>query len=210
MRRPSAVLYVIFSLIVWTADSSSSALPATADILYWPLTSPQPSILSRVSYDPASLKSSILSYTPPQNAIGAEQSKVDYHTDDLVRIGLFTSTPANPKQWVGSLASLSALTSNRDQKPTLQLHLGPNNQIYHASLSLSSSNNDNTSSTRDLDIELISNEAGPRPYLNRPVVVSPDGTGTEEVAEKTFFQKYWWVILVVTFLATAGGGERQQ
>ncbi|KAL8999182.1 MAG: hypothetical protein Q9188_005946, partial [Gyalolechia gomerana] len=32
------------------------------------------------------------------------------------------------------------------------------------------------------------------------------GEGEEEVDERTFLQKYWWVILAVTVVAMAGGG----
>lgn len=186
MRLQTAILYTVVSLLiplaVASSPSSSSALSASAIVLYWPVTSPQPTILSRVSYDPTSLKSNVLSYDPPNNI-------AEHNDDDLVRIGLFTSTPTNSKQWVGSLTSLSSLTSNGDHKQTLRLLLGPSNEIYHVSLSLTSSSSPSNTSTTYPDVELVPGESGPRPYLNRPVVVGPDGKGTEEAVEKTLFQK---------------------
>ncbi|KAJ5778558.1 hypothetical protein N7520_001804 [Penicillium odoratum] len=166
----------------------ASVIAESSDIFYWPVGSPQPSLLARVAYDPASLKSELLSYHPPTSS----------STDDLVRIGLYTATPSNPKQWSGSLVSLSALTG--DGQPTIRLHLGPAHELYHVSLASMSGK------TSGPQVQLVSNEPGTQPHLNRPVVVSPDGSNPEDVPEKTFFQKYWWVLLIVTFLTMSGGG----
>ncbi|KAJ5892971.1 hypothetical protein N7504_009662 [Penicillium tannophilum] len=175
------LLYLLgaISLLIATVAAESS------EIFYWPVGSPQPSLLARVAYDPATLESELLSYHPPAGS-----------PNDLVRIGLYTITTFNPKQWSGSLVSLSALTG--DDQPTIRLHLGPANEPYHISLAASSSTGSK--------IELVSNAPGTQPHLNRPVVVSPDGSNPEEVPEKTFFQKYWWVLLIVTFLTMSGGG----
>lgn len=198
---------MIFSILSLLASFVAASSAAT-DILYWPVASPQPSTLARVSYDPSSLQSDVLSYSPPSSAI-RENSGAQDHLDDLVRVGLYTSTPTNSKQWVGTLTSLSSLTGVGNYKPTIQLHLGPSNEVYRVSLRLSSSSRDATGETKP-DVELVRIEAGPRPHLNRPIVVSPDGQSRQEVVEKTFFQKYWWVFLIVTFLAMSGGGEGQQ
>jgi len=50
------------------------------------------------------------------------------------------------------------------------------------------------------------------PSLNKPKVVSEKaGTdGEEEVVEKTFLQKYWWMILGVMVLALSGGGTEEK
>ncbi|RHZ52728.1 uncharacterized protein CDV56_104916 [Aspergillus thermomutatus] len=170
------------------AASPSSTQAGSADILYWPVASSQPSVLARISYDPASLTSDVVAYSPPSIADLEGHRDSEAVPQDLVRVGLFTSTPTNPKQWVGSLTSLSSLAESEDQKPTLRLHLGPSNEIYHVSL-VTSSPSAATSSSAGLNIELLSSEAGPLPHLNRPVVVGPDGTNPEEIAEKTFFQK---------------------
>ncbi|OJJ84891.1 uncharacterized protein ASPGLDRAFT_66355 [Aspergillus glaucus CBS 516.65] len=202
------ILPILSSLVLFVAAASSSEQAAT-DILYWPVASHQPSTLGRVSYDPTSLESNVLSYSPP--AASRKTTDAEDHTDKLVRVGLYTSTPANPKQWVGTLTSLSSLTGVGDAKPTIQLHLGPSNEVYRVSLRLSSSSS-SSDATEGIKpgVELVRTESGPRPHLNRPIVISPDGQGPQEVVEKTFFQKYWWVFLIVTFLAMSGGGEGQQ
>jgi hypothetical protein len=119
------------------------------------------------------MKSDVLSYTPPKNQDGG-----------LVRIGLYTTTPTNTKQWVGSLVSLSALTGN--EQPTIRLHLGPANEVYHVSLAASSAAQ---SSATGLQVDLAANEVGVQPHLNRPVVVNPDGGNAEEPEEKSLLQR---------------------
>ncbi|KAJ9387801.1 hypothetical protein DTO063F5_3027 [Paecilomyces variotii] len=200
---PLSILYLFLYLVTAViASSPSTNLPS--EIFYWPITAAQPARLARLAYDPSTLKSTLLDYTPP----AAEQDK-DNKQNDLIRIGFFTSTPTNPKQWVGSLVSRSALVS-ADEKPVFQLLVDSrNNDSYHVSMSSSKS----TLSPKNKDtaaadpVEIFRSEILPRPALNRPVVVSPDGKGPEEVVEKTWFQKYWWVLLIITFLAMTGSAE---
>ncbi|OQE38990.1 hypothetical protein PENCOP_c007G05130 [Penicillium coprophilum] len=176
------------SLLISVANASLST-----DILYWPLGSSQPSVLARISYDPILMKSDVVSYQPPK----------DDQSDNLVRLGLYTSTSTHTKQWVGSLVSLSSLAS---EQPTFRLHLSPTNEVYTVSLSASISTQGSASGPR---IDLVSNESGTQPHLNRPVVVGPDGQNPEQPEEKSLFQKYWWVLLIITFISMSGGGEGQ-
>ena len=155
--------------------ASSSSLSHSVDVLYWPVTSSQPSTFARISYDPTSLNSQVESVSPPKDGV-----------EDLIRIGLYTSSSTGSKQWSGTLTSLDSLLHTPDHQPTLRLHLGPSGDIYHVSLSLYSSS---TNSTDAPNVVLVPNEQGPRPQLNRPIVVRPDGETTEEVPEKNVFQK---------------------
>ncbi|KAJ5403971.1 hypothetical protein N7509_003842 [Penicillium cosmopolitanum] len=66
----------------------SALADSTADIFYWPIGASSPSVLARVSFDPTTQKSNVVSYNAPSGS-----------TDTLVRIGLYTTTPSNPKQW---------------------------------------------------------------------------------------------------------------
>ncbi|KAJ5788076.1 hypothetical protein N7457_003066 [Penicillium paradoxum] len=160
------LLLSALALLIAVANASLST-----DILYWPIGSTQPSILAHLSYDPISMKSDIISYHPP---------KVD-QSDSLVRLGLYTSA-TNQKQWVGSLVSLSSLAS----EPTFRLHLGPANEVYSVSLSASSITQHPTSGPQ---VNLIPNESGTSPHLNRPVVVRPDGQNSDQPEEKSLLQK---------------------
>lgn len=178
----------ILSLLALVVASSSPSSPfpphpSAADILYWPLASSQPSLLARVSYDPTSSSADVLSYSPPKST-GSSGS------EDFVRVGLYTSTPSDSKHWVGTLASVHSLVDGAGSKPTVQLHLGPQNEVYHVSVKFSSSLSSETSAAESEPVvELVPSTAGPRPHLNRPIVVSPDGQGPQEVVEKTLFQK---------------------
>ncbi|KAL4939545.1 hypothetical protein BDV06DRAFT_34494 [Aspergillus oleicola] len=199
MRAPQSfnLLSVLLTLLT-LASSALSAYSPQLEILYWPIANSAPSVLAHVSYDPASLKSDLIDYTPPAGI-----------SDDLARLGFYIATPENPKQWVGTLASSSALRGDETQKPTLRLHISPSNEVYHVSLGSVTASSTSSSSTDGLNVELVTDELGPSPHLNRPIVVGPDGKNPEEEPEKTLFQKYWWVLLIVTFLAMSGGGEQQ-
>jgi hypothetical protein len=171
------LLSILGALTLLITSIHADSLPSTTEILYWPLGSTKPSILARVAYDPTSLKSNILTYNPP---------KPDSHADgDLVRLGLYTTTPTNPKQWTGSLVSLSSLTGGA---PTLRLHLGPGSEseVYHVSVAAFEPLAQKGS---EAAVELVVSEAGAQPHLNRPVVVRADGQSVEEVPEKTLIQK---------------------
>ncbi|KAL4923259.1 uncharacterized protein BDV17DRAFT_247261 [Aspergillus undulatus] len=190
------LLPIVFTLLALVSSALSSYSPQL-EILYWPVANSEPSVLAHVIYDPASLKADLIDYSPPTDP-----------SQGLTRIGIYIATPTNPKQWVGMLASSSALRGDDSQRPTLRLHISPANEVYHVSLG-SATTSTSLSSSDSLNIELVTDELGPTPHLNRPVVVGPDGKNPEEEPEKTLFQKYWWVLLIVTFLAMSGGGEQQ-
>ncbi|KAJ5175485.1 uncharacterized protein N7482_001362 [Penicillium canariense] len=190
------LLALVGAITLLIASVRANSLPASTDIFYWPVEAAQPSVLARVAYDPSSLKSDVLAYHPP---------KPD-HTDGLVRVGFYTATQTNPKQWIGSLVSLSSLIG-AEHPPTLRLHLGPASEVYHVSLAATES----ASTTAAVPpVELVPSKPGTQPHLNRPVVVGPDGQNPEEVPEKTLIQKYWWVLLIVAFLTMSGGGGEGQ
>lgn len=170
----SLTLLCIFLPVLLLSSSALASAPQL-EILYWPIANPEPSVLAHVSYDPAKLKSDLIDYFPP-----AELSQ------DLARVGFYVTTPTNPKQWVGTLASSSALAGDDAQKPTLRLHVSSSNEIYHISLGSAAAS---ASSSTAVQVELVVDEFGPRPHLNRPVVVGPDGKNPEEQPEKTIFQK---------------------
>jgi hypothetical protein len=133
-----------------------------------------------------------LSYTPPLPSANAQDD------GDLIRVGLYIASHADPKHWVGSLTSRSSFTASI---PTLTLFLGPHNEVHHVSLSFASlptsppgagklSRRSKAGSASQLDVKFVVPSPGPNPSLNSPIVLSADGTGPEEVVEKTLFQKY--------------------
>jgi hypothetical protein len=169
------LLPLLGAITLLITSTLADSLPSSTEIFYWPVGAAQPSILARVAYDPTSLKSNVLAYNPPKSN----------DADGLVRLGLYTATPTNPKQWTGSLVSLSSL-AGAEHAPTLRLHLGPASEVYHVSLAAFEPASAKTSEPH---VELVASEQGVQPHLNRPVVVGPDGQNAEEVPEKTLLQK---------------------
>ena len=170
------LLNILWAVSLWISYALAE-LPASLELFYWPVGAPQPSILAHVAYDPVSLKSNLLGYHPPTNA----------DKDSLVRVGFYTTSPTNARQWIGCLVTLDSLTGIEHQ-PTFRLHIGPATDIYHVSLAASSVTA-TESITAGPQVELVLNLAGTQPQLNQPVVVGPDGQHTEEMVEKTLLQK---------------------
>ncbi|KAF2457891.1 hypothetical protein BDY21DRAFT_343079 [Lineolata rhizophorae] len=61
-----------------------------------------------------------------------------------------------------------------------------------------------------IEVRVVRVADGPKPVLNRPVVVRPDGKVEGKEEEKTFLQKYWWMIaiFIVLQIVIGGGGEK--
>ncbi|KAI9933389.1 hypothetical protein ASPWEDRAFT_43196 [Aspergillus wentii DTO 134E9] len=189
--RLALTVFSAISLTSLSIATPSAPQLASADVLYWPVTSSQPSSLARISYDVTSLTSDVISFSPPNpvDHNNKQQSEIRDQNEDLVRVGLYISTPENSRQWVGTLTTRSSLAGNGGIGPTLRLHLDPSdNEVYQVSV-LPPLSATNASGTVNPTIELVSSEVGPYPHLNRPIVVGPDGKNSEELIEKTFFQK---------------------
>ncbi|KAI9373985.1 hypothetical protein BJX61DRAFT_353020 [Aspergillus egyptiacus] len=193
------LLQSFIGLLLFFSSAALASYSPQLEILYWPIADAEPSVLAHVSYNPASLKSELIDYSPPMDL-----------PEDLARLGFYIATPTNPQQWVGTLTSLSTFR-DPSQRPTLCLYISPTKEVYHVSLISDSATTSSSSSSSSeiLRVQLVTDQTGPRPHLNRPVVLRPDGKVPEGEPEKTLFQKYWWVFLIITFLAMSGGGEQQ-
>lgn len=188
-----ALLFLPILLVV----SSPSSHSHSVQLFYWPLSDSHPSPLAQISYDPALLQSSLISYHPPSSSFPQDDAK-----SELARIGFYTqSSPdtSSQKRWTGSLISLSTFKLQRHQQqqkevPVISLHLTLDGEVYHVSLSSSSAPQQNSkkdsAQNQSLSVNLLRDSPGPNPHLNRPIELSPDGKGPEEVVEKSFLQKY--------------------
>ncbi|PGH13700.1 hypothetical protein AJ80_06205 [Polytolypa hystricis UAMH7299] len=213
MYFPSLLSCLFASYVATATASSSSSSPLSTELLYWPLSSPNPLRLVEITYDPRTLESTVLSYTPPKSSSSSSSSSDDNPTNpsdanSLARLGLYTSASSDDaSHWVGSLTSLSSFEG--DVLPVVTVYLGPDNQVYHAAVSdvKATPAASSSSSAPKLQVNFVRQAPGPNPHLNTPIVLSPDGTGPEEVVEKSLIQKYWWVIGLVMVLAMTGGGD---
>lgn len=176
--RLAAIFLSLSSLLASTWAQSEST-----EIFLWPVSAAQPSSLARIAYDPQTLATDVVSYTPPTELTSSSSSDAN----NLVRVGFFKNTPSASKQWVGSVLVIPDGAALKNAK--LHLHLSPQDEIYHVSLSLDQkAESDEPSDKPVLAVDLVRTRAGPTPELNKPIVPRPDGAPPEQ-AEKTFFQK---------------------
>lgn len=183
-------LTTLLSVLPYTATATAATgthennLPESAEIYHWAVNAPQPSSLAKIAYNVDTLETKVLAYTPPD----VEKENAD--NSQHYRIGFYRTAADGSKQWVGSLVSRAALTSPSPKHSMLQLHLSGSQQheLYHVSLS-KSRDIDTDMSPESIGVELVYPGAGAMPELNKPLVVSPDGTGPPVELEKTFFQK---------------------
>ncbi|KAK2810432.1 hypothetical protein FQN50_002921 [Emmonsiellopsis sp. PD_5] len=182
--------------------TSASATSISTEIFYWPLSpssSSSPSPLAQITYNPSTLKSTMVSYTPPQ-----QPSNSDSDSTPLLRIGLSPSPPA----WTGTLTSLSHFASPA-QTLTLTLHLDADGNVYQAAVSGGEKEGGvgGDKNKQPLRIEFVRPNTAPNPQLNRPVVLREDGNLPEAEVERPLWQKYWWALALIGVLAFTGSAE---
>ncbi|KAK5135204.1 hypothetical protein LTR08_005453 [Meristemomyces frigidus] len=178
-------------------SSLASALDQdrTVDVFTWPLSASSSKTIAQITYN--STFATINSYNAPSFSA----------SDDIVRVGFYHSSGA----WSGIATSALNFAPGKDKK--LVLHVNGGGELYHigfrASEGLGTSSA--TSNTKDgMSVEVVKVKSGPTPHLNRPVVLSPDGSAPEKEPEKSFFQKYWWAIagvLLLQVVMSMGKGE---
>lgn len=167
-------------------------LPKSAEIYHWAVNVQQPAPLAKIAYNPETLESEVLSYTPPSPPASSTEDNNDETEDVHYRIGFFRHAADGSKQWVGSLVSQSALTTKAHDM-MLQLYLGASQQhdLYHVALAKGYTTDGSSGSP--IGVQMIYPKSGALPELNRPIVVSPDGSNPQEEVEKTLFQKYVFI-----------------
>ncbi|KAF9739849.1 hypothetical protein PMIN06_004869 [Paraphaeosphaeria minitans] len=166
--------------------SVSTSSPQTAVI-------PSPIPLVQISYDADQTTGTVVSYTPPQGS---------YTPDHLLRIGLHDTKAGT---WKGVLTSAASFAE--EYKKKCVVHVDEKGEPYHVGFSTSVKG---AGEGDELEVEIVRREVGPKPVLNKPVVLNAEGRIDSKEPEKTFIQKYWWMIaifLVVQLVAGGGGKE---
>lgn len=131
---------------------------------------PSPIPLVQISYDADQTTGTVTSYTPPQGS---------YASDHLLRIGLLdTKTDA----WRGVLTSAASFAEHHKKK--FVVHVDDNGNPYHVGFGVTEKE-----TGEELEVEIVRKEAGPRPVLNKPIVLNADGKIDTKEPEKTFIQK---------------------
>ena len=204
-RHSLSALFISALILPFTTSllPADNNVPAThtATIHYQPLESPTPLPLAILTYKPSHPHTyTVQSFTPPSISPSSSSSSYSFSVDDLIRIGTLNSTSNN-------LSSRTTLTALSSFEPSLHgvfyAYLDPaNGDVWSVSYRASSAQplaSIEASSPGDgaagdgkkrlPDLRILERAPAPRPVLNRPVVLSPDGKMEGEVVEKTFLQK---------------------
>lgn len=189
-------VYLLFTLIAafFLSLAAAAEQERDIDIFAWPLSASKPQTIAKIAY--TSTNASIKSFTAPSIS----------PSDDVVRVGFYHPSGS----WSGVATASSNLAPEKSKK--LLLHVKPNGELYHVGFKTAEPvSQGKGKSTKDgLTVEVKKITPGPVPQLNKPVVVSADGTVDQKEPEKTFLQKYWWAIgLFLLFQLVMGGGGKE-
>jgi hypothetical protein len=171
--RSTTLLRLAVTFLFTLAAAVSSTESRNIDIFAWPVAeNSKPHTLAQISF--TSTNASVQSYNAPT-----------FSSDhDVVRIGFYHASGS----WSGIATSASNFAAGIPK--TLQLHVRPDGELYHVGFKTQPGvSQEKGAVSSDLTVEVVPIKKGPVPALNKPVVVSADGTEEGKEPEKTFLQK---------------------
>jgi hypothetical protein len=131
---------------------------------------PSPIPLAQIDYDAETSVGTLSSYTPPTGS---------YSPDHLLRIGL---EDKKSDHWHGVLTS--AASFEQDYKKKFTIHVDEKGAPYHVGFSTSERD-----AGDEVEVEISKRVAGPKPFLNKPIVLNAEGKLEGKEPEKSFLQK---------------------
>lgn len=143
-----------------------SSVPVSSDAAVIP--SPIP--LAHIEYDVDQSVGTIASYTPPTGS---------YSSDHLLRIGL---TDPKSGSWRGIVTSAASFSEQYHKK--FVVHVDEQGEPFHVGFGTSSKG-----SGEEVVVEIVKRNAGPKPVLNKPIVLNAEGKLESKEPEKGFLQK---------------------
>ncbi|KAF2115814.1 hypothetical protein BDV96DRAFT_492385 [Lophiotrema nucula] len=162
------------------------SLPAADSAPSSPLPSPVP--IAQIELDPTASTGTISSYSPPKGS---------YSHDHLLRIGL--TSPDG--KWRGVVTSAASFAE--EYKKKFIFHVDEKGEVYHIGFGTSA-----RGAGDEVEVEVVKRGVGPKPVLNKPIVLNAEGKIESKEPEKSFFQKYWWALaLFLVVQLVAGGGK---
>lgn len=177
-KTTMAKLFSLLLVLTFTLFTLAQDLTHSVTLFAWPLSAGQPQKLAEISYDPSGLTASkILSYAAP--ALSKQ--------DSLVRVGI------QRPQWAGIATSASSFKEEYQKRITL--HVDEKGEVWRVGFGAAVKTTSPTSKIRpdeedDFVVEIVKPSPGPRPVLNRPVVLDAEGKLAEQKEpEKTFLQR---------------------
>lgn len=133
---------------------------------------PSPIPLAQIEYDADQSIGTLASYTPPTGS---------YASDHLLRVGL-----SDPKtgSWRGIVTSAASFADQYHKK--FVVHVDEKGTPYHVGLTTSAK----ASGGDEVEVEIVKRNPGPKPVLNKPIVLNAEGKIDSKEPEKSFLQKY--------------------
>jgi hypothetical protein len=131
---------------------------------------PSPIPLAQIEYDVDQSVGTLSSYTPPTGS---------YASDHLLRVGL-----SDPKSgsWRGIVTSAASFADQYHKK--FIIHVDERGEAYHVGFGTSAKGNGD-----EVEVEIVKRSPGPKPVLNKPIVLNAEGKLDSKEPEKTFLQK---------------------
>jgi hypothetical protein len=132
---------------------------------------PSPIPLAQIEYDADQSVGTLTSYTPPTGS---------YASDHLLRVGL-----SDPKtgSWRGIVTSAASFSDQYHKK--IVVHVDETGEPFHVGFSTTAK-----SSGDEVEVEIVKRSPGPKPVLNKPIVLNAEGKLEGKEPEKSFLQKY--------------------
>lgn len=127
--------------------------------------------LAQIEYDADQSVGTLASYTPPTGS---------YADDHLLRVGL---TDPKTGAWRGIVTSAASFADQYQKK--FIVHVDEKGEPYHVGLGTSAKG-----AGDEVTVEIVKRSPGPKPVLNKPVVLNAEGKLDEKEPEKNFLQKY--------------------
>ncbi|KKY14302.1 hypothetical protein UCDDS831_g08287 [Diplodia seriata] len=203
----ASITHRLLAILALLTTALAAAADKTLNIHVWPLDASAPQHLAQLSYNAANASAAVVSWKAPSGGVFTAGGNGN-DPNALVRIGL------QKPDWTGILTSAAAL--GPEYKKTLVLHADAQGVVYGVGfgaeprvVSEATEKKDAAESVDVVEVKVEKVQAGPAPFLNKPVVLDEKGkVAGQEEPEKTFLQKYWWAIgLFVVLQLFAGGKE---
>jgi hypothetical protein len=127
--------------------------------------------LAQIEYDADQAVGTLASYTPPTGS---------YSDDHLLRVGL---TDPKSGSWRGIVTSASSFADQYHKK--FIVHVDEKGEPFHVGFGTSAKG-----VGKEVEVEIVKRSPGPKPVLNKPIVLNAEGKLDSKEPEKTFLQKY--------------------
>jgi hypothetical protein len=131
---------------------------------------PSPIPLAQIEYDADQSVGTLSSYTPPTGS---------YASDHFLRVGL---QDTGSGAWRGIVTSAASFADEYHKK--FVIHVDEKGEPFYVGFGTSAKR-----AGGDVEVEIIKRSSGPKPVLNKPIVLNAEGKIDAKEPEKSFLQK---------------------